>query len=100
MEYKNNEQWVALQRALDFLRLRKRAYGLTFQKGMQNEAIKDMAKFAHIGKAAYNKDQRLNDILIGRQEMFFRVVDHLKLSPEELYDLYHKPSSLHITQER
>ena len=100
MEYKDNQQWALLQKAIDFLRLRKRAYMLTFPKGVHNEALKDMAKFAHIGKPCYHPNQRLNDILIGRQEMFFRVVNHLKLNPEELYDLYHKPSSIQVTQER
>jgi hypothetical protein len=86
--------WILYQKTLDFLRLRKRAYQLTFQDPKNNEALKDLAKFCHIGKAPYHPDQRLTDILIGRQEVFYRIIDHLKLQPDELLELYSKPSSL------
>lgn len=90
----DEKKWIAYQRVLDFLKLRKRSYQFTFGQPQHNEALKDLAKFAHIGKAAYHSKRRLNDILIGRQEMFFRITEHLKLQPDELYDLYNKPSSI------
>lgn len=76
------------QRALDFLRQRKRAYQLSFQNPAHNEALKDLARFARIGKAPYHPDQRKNDILIGRQEMYYRIIEHLNLQPDELYAIY------------
>lgn len=88
------QDWIKYQRILDFLRLRKRAYQFTFGRPEDNEALKDLARFAHIGKAPFHPNQRLNDILIGRQEMFFRIIDHLKLSPDELHQLYSKPSTI------
>ena len=92
----SDKEWSAAQRVLDFLRLRKRAYQFTFGQAQDNEALKDLAKFCHIGKAAYHPDQRLNDVLAGRQEVFFRIINHLKLQPDELHDLYNKPSSIKI----
>ncbi len=90
----DENRWKIFQRTLDFLRLRKRAYQFTFGDAKTNEALKDLARFCHIGRAPYNANSRLNDILIGRQEVFFRIIDHLKLQPDELHDLYNKPSSI------
>jgi hypothetical protein len=90
----SEENWTRYQRALDYLRLRKRAYQFTFGQSKDNEALKDLAKFCHIGKAPYHPDQRKNDVLIGRQEVFFRLIDHLKLEPDELYKIYNTPSTI------
>lgn len=94
------EQWKLYQHALDFLRLRKRAYQFDFGDAKNSEALKDLARFCHIGKAPYHPDQRKNDVLIGRQEVFFRITDHLHLQPDELYELLNKPSTLQIKGER
>jgi hypothetical protein len=89
---KNN--WVLFQKTLDFLRLSSRAYRLAFPNPESSEVLKDLAKFCHIGKAPFHPDQRKTDILIGRQEVFFRIADHLNLQPDELFDIYNKPTTL------
>ena len=81
-------------RVMDFLRLRSRAYRFTFKDAKSNEVLKDLAKFCHIGKAPFHPDQRKTDVLIGRQEVFFRIVDHLNLEPDELYQIYNRPSAI------
>lgn len=88
------QEWTRYNRVLDFLRLRKRAYQFTFGQAAHNEALKDLAKFCRIGVAPFHSEQRKTDILIGRQEVFYRITQHLKLQPDELYDLYHKPSTI------
>ena len=88
------KDWTRFQRTLDFLRLRKRAYQFTFGQPKDNEALKDLAKFCRVGTPPFNRDQRMQDILIGRQEVFFRIINHLRLAPEELHDLYNKSSSI------
>lgn len=88
------KEWTLYQRTLDFLRLRKRAYQLTFRDAKNNVCLKDLAKFCHIGKAPFHPDQRKNDLLIGRQEVFYRIIDHLNLQPDELFQLYNSPSLL------
>ena len=90
----SEESWERPYRILDYLRLRKRAYQFTFGQPQHDEALKDLAKFCHIGKAPYHPDQRKNDILIGRQEVFFRIIDHLKLEADDLYKIYNTPSSI------
>lgn len=91
------EQWVRLQRILDFLRLRKRAYQFTFgENPLHNEALKDLAKFCRIGEAPYHPDEVKRNIIIGRQEVFWRITNHLKLQPDELHDLFNTPSSIKL----
>ncbi len=88
------EDWTLYQRTIDFLRLRKRAYQFTFGKPQDNEALKDLARFCRIGAAPFHPEQRKTDILIGRQEVFYRIIGHLKLEPDELFEIYNKPSTI------
>jgi hypothetical protein len=88
------QDWTRYQRVVDFLRLRKRAYQFTFGQPHHNEALKDLAKFCRIGTAPWHPDQRKTDILIGRQEVFFRIINHLKLEPDDLYKIYNAPSTI------
>lgn len=87
----DNDRWVLFHKTLDFLRIRKRSYQFTFGQVEHSEALKDLAKFCRIGKAPYHPDKRKNDILIGRQEVFFRITEHLRLQPDQLFDLYNTP---------
>jgi hypothetical protein len=86
--------WEVYHKTLDFLRLRSRAYRLTFQNPRTNEVLKDLARFCHANKVPYHPDQRKTDILIGRQEVYYRIIEHLNLTDEELFDIYNKPTSL------
>lgn len=88
------EQWERYQRALDILRLRKRAYQLAFSEAKDNEALKDLARFCHIGRAPYHPDRRKNDILLGRQETYYRIQNYLTKEPDELYEIYNNPQSI------
>lgn len=87
------EQEEALQKQLDFLRQQKQVYQLTFTNAKTNPVLQDLARFAQIGEAPYHPDQRKNDILIGRQEVYYRILQHLTLTPEELFELHSKPKS-------
>lgn len=91
--------WTLYQKTMDFLRLRKRAYQFTFGNPKDNEALKDLAKFARVGRTPFHESQRKTDVLIGRQEMFFRIIEHLKLQPDELYDIYNQPSTIQPRKE-
>ena len=90
--------WIKHQRILDFLRLRKRAYQFEFGDPKNSEALKDLAKFCHIGQAPFHPEQRKTDVLIGRQEVFYRIIHHLHLQPDELFAIYHNPSTLQPQQ--
>lgn len=88
------KDWVAYQRVLDFLRLRSRAYKLAFPNPKDSEVLKDLAKFCRANKSCFHSDPRLHAALEGRREVWLRIMEHLNLPPDELYELYNKPSTL------
>lgn len=82
------------QRTLDFLRLRSRAYKTVFTNPRSNEVLKDLARFCHANETPFHENSRKTDILIGRQEVWLRIQQHLKLQPDELFDIFNKPSNI------
>lgn len=88
------QDWVLYQRTLDFLRLRKRAYNLAFPRPKDSEVLKDLARFCRAGKAPAHIDPYRIGVAIGRQEVWQRIQEHLNLQPEELFEIYNKPSSI------
>jgi hypothetical protein len=88
------EDWTLKQRVLDFLRLRKRAYQLTFQGRKNNEVLKDLAKFCGANKSPKFFDLYRIGIAVGRREVWLRIQEHLELQPEELYEIYNRPATL------
>ena len=91
--------WPLYQRTLDFLRLRKRAYQLAFPNPKHNEVLKDLAKFCRANVSCFNADPRLHALAEGRREVWLRIANHLNLQPDELYDIYNKPSSIQQPKE-
>ena len=81
-------------RVIDFLRLRSRAYKFTFKDPKNNEVLKDLAKFCRANTTCFHPDPRIHAALEGRREVFQRILDHLKLEPDELYQIYHRPSTI------
>jgi len=80
--------------AMIFLRSRKTAYGLVFGTGDGNKQVPisakqfvldDLKKFCRANRSTFHPDSRMSDILIGRREVFLRIVQHLKMEPEQLY---------------
>jgi len=86
--------FVMYQRTLDYLRLRSRAYKLTFTDPKNNEVLKDLAKFCR-ADTSYTSPNLVNlGIAIGRREVWLRIQHHLRLTPDQLYEIYNKPSTL------
>lgn len=50
--------------------------------------LKDLAKFCHAFESSFHSDQRIHAVIEGRREVFLRIMDFLKLSPDELYRYY------------
>lgn len=71
---------------VDFLRTRKQAYNITFNKESQsaNKVLKDLAKFCRANTSTFNPDPRIAAMLDGRREVFLRITQHLHLSVEQL----------------
>lgn len=82
------------QRTLDFLRLRKRAYQTAFPNPSHNEVLKDLAKFCRANASCFHESDRLHAVAEGRREVWLRIQHHLNLQPNELYEIYNRPSTL------
>lgn len=52
--------------------------------------LKDLAKFCRANETTYNPDPRIHAVLEGRREVWLRIQNYLKLTPDELWDIYRK----------
>lgn len=80
----------AIEKAKTFLRGRKFAYNQVFNKDSihSKEVLEDLAKFCRANASTFHPDDRMHAVLEGRREVFLRIQQHLKLSDEEIWDLY------------
>jgi hypothetical protein len=100
---------VVPREALEFLRLRKRAYQLTFGNNRivtslrrayavafgnyaGQEVLTDLSKFCRAVQPEWSDDARHHARLSGRREVFLRITEHMHLSSEQLYALYNGKS--------
>ena len=74
-------------RAMALVGFRKKVYKMAFTPAAGKEVLRDLAKFCHVRAAPFHPDERRNDILVGRQEVFWRIANFLYLSEEEIYNL-------------
>lgn len=66
------------------------AYQRVFDKDNKytQAVLMDLAKFCRAHETTYNKDERAHAAMEGRREVWLRIESHLKLTPDELYDLH------------
>jgi len=76
-----------------FLSRRKKSYSLVFREndGDVDVVLRDLARFCRAGKTPFDKDPQITALLLGRQEVFLRIQQHLNLSEERLYEIYGGP---------
>jgi hypothetical protein len=72
---------------------RSQAYARVFDTaddplGDRQLVLDDLMKFCHFDKGVYHRDQRMTDVLIGRQEVLHRIFDYAKLDAATLYEKY------------
>ena len=79
----------------DGIRNRKRAYQLAFGSPAGKAVLEDLAKFCRANQSCFDADARVEAALLGRQEVWLRVMHHLNMSSEDIFKLYHQVS---ITQ--
>lgn len=79
-----------LVRAKEFLLQRGRSYRRVFLPlGPDVEAVLyDLAKFCRADRSTFHADPRIHAMLEGRREVWNRICHHLRLSDQELWDLY------------
>lgn len=49
--------------------------------------ISELARFCRINEGVWDEDQRRTDVLIGRQEVYHWIMQHLKLTPEQHFEI-------------
>lgn len=79
---------MSFRETLNFLVNRKRSYQLVFRSPAGREVLRDLAKFCRANQSTFHADARAAAALDGRREVYLRILQHLKLTPEELYDTF------------
>lgn len=67
---------------------RRYAYQKVFQGPLASVVLKDLARFCRAHESAFNADARLHAMAEGRREVWLRIQNHLRLSPDQLWTLY------------
>lgn len=75
-------------RALDMLRRRKRSYQLCFNSPAGRLVLEDLMRFCRGARSTFHPDPRMAAALDGRREVLLRILNHLELTSEQLYELY------------
>lgn len=76
-----------LGHTLDYLRRRRQAYGI-FASPQGQVVLQDLMQFCRGLGTVWDPDQRKTDVLIGRNEVWQRIQQHLGLTAEQLLVLY------------
>lgn len=87
------ERWL---RIFDFARHSIRHYRTTFKltEGSDAYVLKDLAKFcrARPTDSVFHPDEKMTYVLIGRHEVYERIMQRLNLSPQQLADILAGPN--------
>ena len=76
---------------MQFLGLRKRAYQIAWKQPGMEEMIQDLIKFSHLRDPIGTVGtERSRDLIMGRQEVVWRILNHLHMSEADLYELYNR----------
>lgn len=88
-ERKTREE--ALEETRASLFARQADYQQTFTGEPQARTLADLAAFCRANQSTFHPNPHVAARLDGRREVWLRIQDHLRLSPEQLWDLYSKP---------
>jgi hypothetical protein len=74
---------------------RSQAYSRVFNTdddplGDKAVVLNDLMKFCHFDQGVYHPNQRMTDVLIGRQEVLQRIIDYSTLDSATLYAKYNR----------
>lgn len=67
---------------------RRYAYQKTFNGPLADVVLKDLARFCRAHQSTFNENDRAHVLAEGRREVWLRLEHHLKLTPEQLWELY------------
>ena len=49
--------------------------------------VSELARFCRVNEGVWDEDERRTHVLIGRQEVYHWIMQHLKLTPEQHFEL-------------
>ena len=67
---------------------RRYAYQTTFKGPLADVVLRDLARFCRAHESTFHVDPRAHAVAEGRREVWLRIQNHLKLTPDELWALY------------
>lgn len=73
---------------LSFVENRVRAFRLTFGCPSGAIVLKDLAEFCRYNRTAFDPDPRVHAALEGRRDVFLRILEHMRLTPEQYLELH------------
>lgn len=76
------------ERLFRFFARRRYAYQSTFKGALAQVVLEDLANFCRAHESTFHKDSSVAQRLDGRREVWLRIQQHLRLSPDELWALY------------
>jgi hypothetical protein len=81
-------EWV--QKVREALLSRRYAYQKTFDPNgaMSSVVLKDLARFCRAHETTFSENDRAHVLAEGRREVWLRIQNHLRLTPEQLWLLY------------
>lgn len=79
-----------VEKAKQYLFARQTAYRAVFPMDAPQveKVLKDLAAFCRANQTTFNPDPRANAVLEGRREVWLRIQHHLKLTQEQIWNLY------------
>lgn len=79
-----------LEKVKRALHERQYAYRKTFnpESPLAHDVLKDLARFCRAHESTFDLDPRVSALAEGRREVWLRIAHHLKLSPDQLWELY------------
>jgi len=77
-----------IQRVINLLHRRRNAYRMVFTNVDGDMVLKDLAVFCRANESCFHPDERVNAVMEGRREVWLRIQHHLKLTDDQLMQLY------------
>lgn len=67
---------------------RRYAFIKTFDGPLAAEVLKDIARFCRAHESTHDANERDSLIFEGRRQVWLRIQEHLRLTPDQLWELY------------
>jgi hypothetical protein len=80
------KEWI--EKLREALGDRRFAYLQTFKGPRAEVVLKDLARFCRAHESTFVADPRAHAVAEGRREVWLRIQNHLRLSPDQLWTLY------------